>query len=186
LRSIHLTVQHEVPLINLGPIMSLDASGNGRMDLVITSSDSQSLLADVTVTHPAPADLSSTDQRLLQPLYFARHAEGRKIRRYGEAANRMHHHFSPFAFETYGASGPTFTAYLKSIAARYQHSVSWGSNTDSTDRSAIIRFWRTKISCCLQRSNAKLIISKANRIQSRSRQGPAPPGPDSLTCWTIT
>lgn len=53
-RSVQLIVQHEVPLSNMGPLRSLDGDGNGRMDLVLTYSDSQTLLADVTITHPAP------------------------------------------------------------------------------------------------------------------------------------
>ena len=59
------------------------------MDLVFTSSDFQNILAEVTVTHPFPAEL-------------------RKKTRYSCAARQRNHNFIPFAFETFGASRPSF------------------------------------------------------------------------------
>ena len=70
-RSVQLTVQHEIPLSNLGPLRSLDRDGNGRMDLVVINSDSQTLLADLTITHPAPSNTTSINQSMQLPLYFA-------------------------------------------------------------------------------------------------------------------
>ena len=64
------TVQHEVSLLNLGPLRSLNREGSGVMDLVVTSSDSQTLLADVTITHPIPTNPTSITEPMLLPLHF--------------------------------------------------------------------------------------------------------------------
>lgn len=178
MRSVQLTVQHEVPLQNLGPLSSLGQEGSGRMDLVVTSSDSQSLLADVTITHPCPANQSIT-QPMLAPLFFAKAAEDRKIRKYGQAASSMQQAFIPMAFETYGASGPHFQAMLKRLAMRIRI-----FNQDF-QQSTLIRFWRTRLSTCLQKCNARLILSKSNRVNSHSRQGTAPLFPSLASLWTI-
>ena len=61
IRSTGLIVQQEVPLQNIGPLRSVDTRGDGRVDIVITSSDFQTTLADVTITHPSP---------LIKPLTF--------------------------------------------------------------------------------------------------------------------
>jgi hypothetical protein len=186
IRSVQLIVQHEVPLSNLGPLRALDRDGNGRMDLVITGSDSQTLLADVTITHPAPASSVSITQPMLLPLYFAKYQENRKIRKYGDIVRRMHNAFSPFAFETFGASGPFFTKYLKQLASRHFYILLGNNDADITARSVLVRYWRTKISCCLQRANARLLLSKANRVRTRTRQGTPPNAPDLSEIWRLS
>lgn len=52
LRSINLTVRHEVPLIKLGRFMQLASSGSGRVDLTVISGNSIPILANINVTHP--------------------------------------------------------------------------------------------------------------------------------------
>lgn len=185
-RSVQLTVQQEVPLANLGPLRSLDRTGTGRMDLVISSSDYPTLLADVTVTHPSPANPDSLSTSILQPLHFAKHAESRKIRRYQRAAEMMHHRFAPLALETYGAMGPALSSSLKALAIRFHRVLLADPAPDLSARSTLIRYWRVRISACLQRANARLILSKANRINSRSRQGHPPGIPSLLSQWTIS
>jgi hypothetical protein len=184
LRSVQLAVQHEVPFEDLGPLSALNGSGSGRMDLVVTSSDLQTLLADVTITHPSPSGTIS--QTMQTPLYFAKYQESRKIRRYGDIARQMGHTFAPLALETYGATGPALNRYLRSLANRHQHLVSRNSEEDSLEKSTLIRYWRTKISCCLQRANAKLLIGKSNRIAATLRQGSPPNTPDLSEAWYIT
>ena len=186
MKSVQYTVQHEVNLSNLGPLRSLDTDGSGIMDLVVTSSDSQTLLADVTITHPIPAASTTITEAMLLPLHFAKQQENRKIRRYGELVRLMQHTFSPFAFETFGASGPAFQRHLKYLASRYTQNISGSSENDDLNRSTLIRYWRTKISCCLQRANARLLISKANRIRANLRQGSPPNVPDISETWTLS
>ena len=139
MKSTEYTVQHEVSLLNLGPLRSLNREGSGVMDLVVTSSDSQTLLADVTITHPIPTNPTSITEPMLLPLHFARLQENRKFRRYGEVSRQMHHKFLPFAFETFGASGPAFDRFLKRLATRHQQNVAWHTDNDLTTRSLLIR-----------------------------------------------
>ena len=134
IRSVQLTAQHEVALSNLGPLRSLDRDGNGRMDLVVTHSDSQTLLADVTITHPHPSNTASITEPMQLPLHFAKLQESRKIRRYGESVRQMHHEFAPFALETFGATGQMFTRYLKRLASRHLQLVSINNETDISAR----------------------------------------------------
>jgi hypothetical protein len=141
------------------------------MDLTVTSGNSTPILADVTVTHPITSQTASITPAMMQPLYFAKHREEGKIRKYGQRANQMQHHFIPLVLETFGAFGPKFSAFLKSLA----HRASQGLAVHN--RAQIIRYWRMKISACLQRANARLIISKANRIRCRTRLGSVPSTP---------
>jgi hypothetical protein len=183
-RSVQLTVQHEVPLQNLGPLISADSNGNGRMDLVVTSSDSTSLLADVTITHPSPSNQTISQQMLL-PLFFAKKAEDRKVRRYGAASRAMNLAFLPMALETFGACGPGLDRELKSLARRIACFNDWHQGTEVSYISTLIRFWRTRISSCLQKCNAKLILSKAHRARSLCRQSSHPNFPDVSSSWCI-
>jgi hypothetical protein len=149
MRSANLIVQQEVPLMNLGPFIDLASTGHGRMDLTVTSGNSTPILADVTVTHPITSQTAAITPTIMQPLYFAKHREEGKIRKYGQRANQMQHHFIPLVLETFGAFGPKFLAFLKSLA----HKASQGLAVHN--RAQIIRYWRMKISACLQRANAR-------------------------------
>jgi hypothetical protein len=183
-RSVGLTVQHEVPLQNIGPLSTLDPDGNGRMDLVVTSSDSTSFLADVTVTHPSPSNQPIT-QQMLQPLHFAKRAEQRKSRRYEAASRAINLRFTPMALETFGAVGLRLDSVLKGLAARIARFSDWHQGIEISHISTLMRFWRTRISTCLQKSNAKLIISKAHRTRSTLRQSHHPAPPDVSSSWFI-
>ena len=118
LRSVSFEVQHEVPLSSLGPFRDLDTSGNGRMDLTITSGDLAPILADVTITHPIISQPSPALSTMCSPLYFAKHREATKIRKYGARAAQINNQFVPLVLETYGALGPVFSSSLKIWAKR--------------------------------------------------------------------
>ena len=187
LKSVNLTVQQEVPLINLGPLAASSNSATGRMDLHITSCDSPSFLADVTVTHPSPADSNNLVQEAFSPSYFAKHAENRKIRKYRAASEQIGQRFVPIALETYGALGPECSKMLKNLAGR-RYQLCSESDTENFSRSSLTRIWRVKISAALQRANARLIISKANRIRNNLRQN-SQPNPHNVILtdqWEIT
>jgi len=183
-RSVQFSVQHEVPLQNIGPLISADSNGSGRMDLVVTSSDSTSLLADVTITHPSPSNQTISQQMLL-PLFFAKRAEDRKLRRYGTATRSMNLAFIPMALETFGALGPGLDHELKLLAKRIAQFNDWHQGTEISFISTLIRFWRTRISSCLQKCNAKLILSKAHRARSCCRQSSRANFPDVSSSWCI-
>lgn len=116
------------------------------------------------------------------PLYFTTAAEERKIRKYDRAARQINNTFIPMALETFGALGKEMNKFLKKIASGYLRSL---PNPEISNRSVLMRYWRSKISCTLQRANAKLIISKSNRIKANTRQGPLPNSPDMTDNWQI-
>ena len=186
IKSANLTVQKEVPLINLGPLASCSNNPNGRMDLSVTSSDSTSFLADVTVTHPAPSNTDHLSESAYLPQYFAKYAEERKIRKYRAASEQIGTRFIHVAIETYGTMGQQGSKMLKELAGRY-HQQYRNSNLNLESRANLIRIWRIKISACLQRANARLIISKSNRVKTNLRQGSEtiPPEPIVMDKWTI-
>ena len=179
MRSAYLIVQHEVPLITLGPFRDLASSGSGRMDLTITSGDLTPTLADVTVTHPLISQPIPQDSQMIAPLYFAKKREDAKIRKYSNRAAQIHHHFLPMVLEIYGAYGPKFSTFLKTLAHRVTR------QSSPSHRTQLIRLWRMKISASLQRTNARLILNKANRIRSRSRQGTPPLDARISMLWNL-
>jgi hypothetical protein len=145
----------------------------------IHTGNSTPTLADVTVTHPIPSQLSNITLPMTLPLHFAKHREEKKIRKYGSRSNQINHQFIPMVLETFGAYGPRFSNYLKSIANQINQSIS------INQKAQLIRYWRMKISACLQRANARLIINKAHRVRSRLRQAPAPVNAIRNLDWEI-
>ena len=186
LKSTNLAVQKEVPLINLGPLASCSNNANGRMDLSVTSCDFPSFLADVTVTHPAPSDILHLNESTFAPQHFAKYAEERKNRKYRTASEQIGLRFIPIAIETYGTMGPKGSKMLKELALRHQQQ-SRNHNLSQESRANLIRIWRVKISACLQRANARLIISKSNRLKRNLRHGSCAEPPETvlLDPWTI-
>ena len=176
-RSVNLIVQHEVPLSSLDPMRHLVRTGNERMDLIITSGDYNPTLADITITHPSLSQSTSAGNQITTPLHFAKNAERKKIAKYSASAREINHKFIPMAIETYGSMGTPITTFLKESATRYFQQISPDRETTHTARSTLIRYWRVKISTCLQRANAKLLISRTNRINRQLRHGsdPRPP-----------
>ena len=155
-RSVNLIVQHEVPLSSLGPLRNIDRSGNGRMDMIITSGDYTPTMADVTITHPSHSQSSSSGNHMQAPLFFAQAAERKKTAKYGNSARDMNHRFIAMAIETYGSVGGSLASYLKELATRHFQQNFADSTIEHTARATLIRFWRVKISTCLQKANARL------------------------------
>ena len=186
-RSTNLIVQHEVPLSSLGPLRNLDRSGDGRMDMIITSGDFTPTMADVTITHPSLSQSMSPGDHLCAPLHYAQTAERKKMAKYGSSAREMHHRFIPIAIESYGSVGSSFASFLKEMATRYLQQNDADRNTEFSARAVLIRFWRVKISVCLQKANARLLQSKISRLNRRMRHGsnPCPPEVHLQENWTI-
>ena len=116
------------------------------MDLIFTHSGLITpTLADITVTHPAPScfPLSSSSQ-MYTPLYFAKKAEARKNSRYLATARAMSHLFHPYAVETFGSSGAVLDNMLKALADRFGNMTTIVSNSEVSEKSQRVRFWRVK------------------------------------------
>jgi hypothetical protein len=97
----------------------------------------------------------------------------------------MNLNFTPMALETFGALGPRLNSSLKWLAERIARFSDWHQGTEISYTSTLIRYWRTRISTCLQKCNAKLILSKAHRARSFCRQSSHPNPPDVTSSWCI-
>ena len=104
-------------------------------------------LADITVTHPAPScfPLSSSSQ-MYTPLYFAKKAEARKNSRNLATARAIltSHLFHHYAVETFGSCGAVLDNMLKALADRFGNMKTIVSNSEVSEKSQQVRFWRVK------------------------------------------
>ena len=89
--------------------------------------------------------------------------EQAKIRQWGEAraptpAERGR--FIPASFETQGRSGDRVCAYMKSLAQDYtkNQDLTYAASAGLV-QAAFLRRWRTRLSCALQRGNARVILA---------------------------
>ena len=103
------------------------------------------ILADVTVTHPSPCrvPLSSSSQ-MYTALYFPKKAEERKNSRYLATARAMNHLFCPYAVETFGSCGPVLDITLKALGNRFRNMTTLVSNSEVSEKSQLVRFWKVK------------------------------------------
>ena len=55
-----------------------------------------------------------------------------------------------------------FLLKLDALADKFRNMTTLVSNSEVSEKSQLVRYWRVKISAALQRENSRLIISKAN------------------------
>jgi hypothetical protein len=97
-----------------------------------------------------------------------------KDRKYGAVARRLGLDFHPLIYETYGRSAATTDAFLiimaKAFASRHR------TADISLDNliSLVVHQWRVKLSCTLQRCNARLITRKVHAAHSSRARGSIP------------
>ena len=80
------------------------------------------------------------------PLYFAKKAEARKNSRYlaTAIAGVMSHLFHPYVVETFGSCGAVLDNMLKALADRFGIMTTIVSNSEVSEKSQRVRFWRVK------------------------------------------
>ena len=78
------------------------------------------------------------------PLYFAKKAEARKNSRYLATARAMSHLFHPSAVETFGSCDAVLDNMLKALADRFGNMTTIVSNSEVSEKSQRVRFWRVK------------------------------------------
>ena len=78
------------------------------------------------------------------PLYVAKKAEARKNSRYLATARAMNHLFHPYAVETFGSCGAVLDNMLKALADRFRNMTTLVSNSEVSEKSQLVRFWRVK------------------------------------------
>ena len=55
-----------------------------------------------------------------------------------------------------------FLLKLDALADKFRNMTTLVSNSEVSEKSQLVRYWRAKISAALQKENSRLIISKAN------------------------
>ena len=136
------------------------------MDLVVTNSDFNTLLADVTITHPSPSQNQSISPAMLAQGYFAAHRESTKRTKYTPAADSISSQFIPLVLETYGKMGKAFATYLKLFAHElFKNSPNSDATTELNLKGKLLNMGKARLSCVLQRANSRLLISKLSRTQ---------------------
>ena len=168
-------VQTELPLAVLTP-PSPTPPLPGRMDLVVTSGDfNTNILADVTITHPYPSRSSRLTPSMTHPLHFTLLKEAQKKQKYQHTASLIGASVFPLAMETYGALGPSFQKFLHICAEGYlQKNFLSHPSREELHKSVIMRSWRSRISCALQKANSRLLFSKASRSTTINQSGQRP------------
>ena len=136
------------------------------MDLVITDGDFSTILADVTITHPNPSLNQQISRPMLQQGYFATHRENTKRTKYGPTARVLGAKFIPLVLETLGTFGQSFTKFLKSLSMEFfRRATNTDADMERHFSNRLLTLWTNKISCTLQRANARLLLSKISRTQ---------------------
>ena len=168
-------VQTELPLAVL-TLPSPTPPLSGRMDLVVTSGAfNTNILADVTITHPFPSHPSRTTPPMTHPLHFTLLKEAQKRHKYNNTASLIGASVFPLVAETFGALGPSFQKFLHICVNGYFQRIFLSHPTrEEIHKSVIMRSWRSRISCALQKANARLLFSKASRSSNANQSGQRP------------
>ena len=174
IRSTHLPVSSEIVISNLTPPAPGYLPPAGRMDLVVTDSDFSTILADVTITHPNPSLNQQLTLPMMQPGYFSTNRENSKRTKYGQAARILGARFVPLVLETYGYFGSEFSLFLNKLANElFRREPNSDVEMEGVFKQKLKNLWINRISCTLQKANARLILSKISRTQ-QSVQRSAP------------
>ena len=143
---------------------------------MVTSGDfNTNILADVTITHPFPSSSTRITPSMTHPLHFALIKEEQKKHKYSHTARLLGASIFPLAIETFGAMGPSFQKFLHICADGYLQRLFLSHPTrEETHKSVIMRSWRSRISCALQKANSRLLFSKASRSNGANQSGQRP------------
>ena len=120
IRSAHLPVKSELVLSNLIPPAAGYQPPAGRMDRVVTDSDLNTMLADVTITHPNPSHNQQISSSMLQPGHFATSRETSKRNKYGQVAVVFGAKCIPLVLETYGTMGSALSTFIRKLLGSVQ------------------------------------------------------------------
>ena len=144
-------------------------SDKRRPDIVVFNlSQSRPLLLDVSVIHPwmasvFPATASSTG-------FAAADRDKLKNTKYLSDASDLGYDFQPLSFEDFGRWSPVVSHLCSSVASRIDQ---------TADRAEFLHYWRRRISVCVQRENAKIILKKLSSILKADAADPAPQPADA-------
>ena len=126
----------------------------------------------MTITHPNPSDNQVISSSMLQPGHFSANRENAKRSKYGQAAVILGAKCIPLVLETYGNFGSAFSSFIGKLSVELFRSQSnLAPELETHFKNRLKQRWTTRISVCLQRANAQLIISKIIRTQQVTQRG---------------
>ena len=135
--------------------------------------DGRHALLDYTICHPCAASYVGAASRT--QLSTAAQAERLKEGEYKQASEAEGYHFSPVAFETYGAFGLSATWFLDRATDIIKNKLPEGTITTWTAGS-FRAFYAQRFSIALMRGNARIIRLRASRdMRVDGRAGMDPP-----------
>ena len=164
IHSAQIPVSREVLLSILAPPSATFSPPPGRMDLVLTSGDFNTILADVTITHPNPSQNQRITEAMTLQGHFSVHMERTKINKYLDSATSIGARFIPLVMETYGNFGTSFKSFLRAISREYFNRA-WNYDPDTANElcAKLTNLWTARLSSVLLRANARLRMLKFSR-----------------------
>ena len=158
----------EKPLYVLG--ITDSRNSNKRIDLIEYKSTDQSIMADVSITHPTSVQYSNN--LITKPGYAADIRQKAKHSKYDESAKKLNMKFVPLIAESYGRLGSETLAFAKQkineLATIYSTS---GPKIDSRIQQKLSILWWSTLSVSLQKGNVHIIMSKKTKIKSDENSG---------------
>lgn len=146
---------------NLFNIFEKDSRKRGDIHLLNYGSAHKDIIMDVTVGNPACATNIGTWHSDRTQFATIKNLAAKKVRKYGDLCQRINKTFIPLAFESYGAWSEKGVEVLQNL-------VSDASDTTQIPASVLSNYWAKRISCAMQRCNARCIINKVKSILAGS------------------
>jgi hypothetical protein len=121
------------------------------------------IVLDISVTNPSNKS-SLTKRSDIHAGGAAKIRENSKNNQYNKIAKANSLHFIPCVAETYGRLGPQFITLIDDLVkAAFEN-----NNNSSISYSLLSEYWKKRISCALQISNARLLLDRTARIAGGS------------------
>jgi len=156
LSSTNCSTQREVPALNVHP-NATSSPTNRRFDLIIRSGATMPISADVSIIHPTPINTRSLSRYSASQGSAALIREQTKRRIYQPLSTQLGMQFIPLILESYGTYGPAFASFLATMSRRASSSSSFCGFGNTSLAAHLLTDWRRRISCALQKANARLL-----------------------------
>ena len=135
---------------------SVSADNGKRPDLEVRGFD-RGILGDVIITSPLSSQLTIQNASISgRAAAAAERVKNAKFQEDSSAANML---FLPFAFETYGRWGDSFSKFFIKLMTH-------GSAYTGIDQGTLTNYWRRRISMTLQKSIAAGILERMGKLNS--------------------
>ena len=152
-------------------------SDKRRPDIVLFDwSQSRPLLLDISVIHPwmasvFPATSNSTG-------HAAADRDKLKNTKYLTSTASLGYDFKPLSFEVFGRWSPVVSEFCTTVASR-------AFDDHPADKAEFLHYWRRRLSVCIQKENADIILKKLSSILRADDSDPIPQPADSYVRWFV-